>query len=149
MPGVLCSMRYPPETHLELKSHEISFIYNTRFNSLIGLKFYKEHGSDTAVLCAQFENDWSTEACVSDPRILGIIVLINHSEHAPLKSFDIVDIHFFTEIPYKWTKIKGNFNKWLKFIMRDFSREYNIINLLLWFACILFEELNSFLAIVL
>ena len=36
-PGVLCNMEYLPETHLKLKK--------------------KEHGSDTALLFAKFQDD--------------------------------------------------------------------------------------------
>ena len=59
---VLCNIGYPSETHLELKSHEISLVHNIRFNYLIDLKFCTEHGSDTAVLCAKLQSDRSTEA---------------------------------------------------------------------------------------
>ena len=30
------------------------------------LKFCTEHGSDTAMLCAKFQNDWATEMDVVD-----------------------------------------------------------------------------------
>ena len=48
----------------KLKSGKISFVHNFRFSCPISLKFRTEHGSDTAVLCAKFQNDWLTEACV-------------------------------------------------------------------------------------
>ena len=66
--GVLCNIGYPSETHLKLKSRDISFVHNIRFHCPIGLKFCTEHGSDTAVLCAKFQNDRSTEAWVMDKR---------------------------------------------------------------------------------
>ena len=67
-PGVLFNIRYPSETHLKLKSRENSFVNNIHFNCPIGLKFCTEHGNDTAVLCAQFQSDWSTEAWVMGKR---------------------------------------------------------------------------------
>ena len=65
---VLCNIGYPSETHLELKSHEISLVHNIRFKCLIDLKFCTGHGSDTAVLCAKFQGDGSTEAFVMGKR---------------------------------------------------------------------------------
>ena len=56
-PGVLCNMEYLSETHLKLKSHEISFIHKICRSCLIILKFCTEHGSDTAVLFAKFQDD--------------------------------------------------------------------------------------------
>ena len=50
---VLCNVRYPPETHLKLKSREISFAHNFLINYSIISKFCTEHGSDTAVLGAK------------------------------------------------------------------------------------------------
>ena len=48
-PGVLCNKGYPSETHLKLKSREISFVHNFRFNCSIGLQFCTEHGSGLAI----------------------------------------------------------------------------------------------------
>ena len=64
-PGVLCNIGYPPETHLKTKSREISFAHNFRFNCPIVLKFCTEHGSDTAVPCAKFQNDWPLKHALS------------------------------------------------------------------------------------
>ena len=47
--------KWPPT----LKSHEILFAHNLFISYLIALKFCTEHGSDTAVLCAKFQNDWT------------------------------------------------------------------------------------------
>ena len=47
--------------HLELKYHEISFGHNLLLSCQIILKFCTEHGSITAVLCANFQNDLATE----------------------------------------------------------------------------------------
>ena len=52
-PGLLCNIGYPSETHLKLKSHEISFVHNIRFSCTVVLKFCTEH-SITVVLSAQF-----------------------------------------------------------------------------------------------
>ena len=68
LPGVLCNIAYPSETHLKREFCEISFVRNTRFNCPIGLKFCTEHASDTAVLCAKFQSDRSTEAWVMGKR---------------------------------------------------------------------------------
>ena len=62
--GVLCNMGYPSETHLKPKSREISFAHNLLCGYPIVITFCTEHGSDTAVLCAKFQNDWTTETDV-------------------------------------------------------------------------------------
>ena len=49
---------YLSEIHLKLKSRETSFIHNICFSYPIILKFFTEHGSDTAMLCAKFQNVW-------------------------------------------------------------------------------------------
>ena len=64
--GVLCNIGYPSETHLKLKSREYSFVHNICLGYPIILKFYTEHGSDTAVLCAKFQNAWIIETDVRD-----------------------------------------------------------------------------------
>ena len=56
--GALCKMGYPSETHLTLKSREISFVHNIRFSCPIVLKFCTEYGSITDVFRAKFQNDW-------------------------------------------------------------------------------------------
>ena len=61
---VLCNIGYPSETHHQLKYRKISLVYNNRFN----LIFCTEKGSDTAVLCARFQKDWSTETWVMGKR---------------------------------------------------------------------------------
>ena len=53
--GPGCSMGYPPETHLKLKSHENSFIHKTRFSSTIALKIDTKHRSMTVVRYAYFK----------------------------------------------------------------------------------------------
>ena len=45
----------------KLNSCQISFTNNMKFSCLIILKFVTKHGSDTAVLCDKFQNDWTTE----------------------------------------------------------------------------------------
>ena len=56
----LCNIGYPSETYLKLKFREMSFLNNSRFGYPIVVTFCTEHGSDTAVLCAKFQNDWTT-----------------------------------------------------------------------------------------
>ena len=63
---------YPSETHLKLKSCKNSFVHNICFNCPIGLKCCTEHGSDTAVLCAKFQRDRSTETWVMGKRDLSL-----------------------------------------------------------------------------
>ena len=58
-PRGLCNIGYPSETHLKPISHKISCAHNVFSGCLIVLKFYTEHGSDTAVLWAKFQNDWT------------------------------------------------------------------------------------------
>ena len=50
MPGVLCNIGYPSETHRKLGSHKISFAHNLFIRYPIVLKFCTEHGVD-ATLC--------------------------------------------------------------------------------------------------
>ena len=65
-PGALCNIGYPSETHLKLKSCEISFVYNSYLSWPIVLRFFTEHGSITAVLCAKFQIDWTIETDIMD-----------------------------------------------------------------------------------
>ena len=55
------NIKYASETNLALKSHEISFAHNLFLSCQIVLKLCTEHGSDTAVLCAKYQNDLTTE----------------------------------------------------------------------------------------
>ena len=64
----LCATRYLSETHLIPKSVEIWFAHSLFLNYLIILKFCTEHGSFTALLCAKFQNDLTTEMDVMDER---------------------------------------------------------------------------------
>ena len=48
----------------QLKSREISLVHNIGVICPIVLQFCTEHGSYTAVLCAKFQNDRTTEECV-------------------------------------------------------------------------------------
>ena len=50
----------------KIKSHESCLPKPFFHNYLIILKFCTEHGSDTAMLCAKFLNDWATERNVMD-----------------------------------------------------------------------------------
>ena len=56
-----CNIGYLSETHLGLKSLEISHVHNTQFSCQIILKSCTEHGSIIAMLCAKFQNDWNNE----------------------------------------------------------------------------------------
>ena len=47
---------------------EISFAHNLYLSGPIILKFYTEHGSDTAVLCVKFRNDRAIEVDVRDKK---------------------------------------------------------------------------------
>ena len=64
----LCDVGYPSETQHKPKSRQISFAHKLFLNYPIVLKFCTEHGSDTAVLCAKFQNDWATETELMDER---------------------------------------------------------------------------------
>ena len=65
---VLCNIGYPSESPLKLKSREILFVHNIRFNNPIVLKFCTEHGSITSVFCSKFQNDWTPAIDVMDER---------------------------------------------------------------------------------
>ena len=67
-PGVLCDIGYMSKKHLKPKSRETSFIHYTCFNNLIVLKLCTEKGSNTAVLCERFQNDWTAETNVMNER---------------------------------------------------------------------------------
>ena len=64
--GVLCNIGYLSETHLKPKSCEISFACNLFINYPIVMTFCTEHASDTAMLCTNFQIDWTTEVDVMD-----------------------------------------------------------------------------------
>ena len=67
------NVSYPSETRIKLNSLEISFAQNICFSCQIVLKICTEHdsdGSDTAVLCASFQNDLTTEEYVMRKRPL-------------------------------------------------------------------------------
>ena len=48
-------------TRPQFKCGKISFTHNLFVSCQIVLKFYTEHGNDTAILCTQFRNDLTTE----------------------------------------------------------------------------------------
>ena len=52
-----------------LKSLEILSIHNIHFNYPTIFEFCTEHGSDTAVLCAKFEKDWTTNKKVKGNQV--------------------------------------------------------------------------------
>ena len=66
--GVLRSIGYLSETHLKLKSREISFVHNICLKNPIVLDFCTQHGSITVVLCVKFQNDWTNATNVMDER---------------------------------------------------------------------------------
>ena len=59
--GVCCNKKYLTEIHLKLKSREISFVHNLMLSCQIIFKFSTEHGSVTAMLCANCQKDLTTE----------------------------------------------------------------------------------------
>ena len=66
---LLFNKGYPSEAHLKPKSLDIWFYHNLFINYPIVSKFSTEHGSNTAVLCAKFQNDdWITETDVMEER---------------------------------------------------------------------------------
>ena len=80
-------MGYPPETHFKLKSREVSFAHNLFRKWPIVLKFCTEHGSDTAVLCATFQNDWTIETDVMDEREFARFDVYSHIQLEYFDSF--------------------------------------------------------------
>ena len=64
----VANVGYPSEICLKLNSRKISSFRNLFLSCAIILKFCTEHGSDTAMLCANFQNDWTTEVCVIGER---------------------------------------------------------------------------------
>ena len=60
-----CDIEYPYESHFEITSHEISFNHNLFLSWSVVLESCTEHSSDTAVLCATFQNEGETEVGVS------------------------------------------------------------------------------------
>ena len=68
-PGVLCNIGNPSETHPKPKSRKISFAHNVLLSCSIVLDFHTEHDSITAMLCAKFRKDWTTETDVMGERV--------------------------------------------------------------------------------
>ena len=68
LPGVLCNIAYLSRIYLKPKYHEISFAHDLFISNPIILKFCTEHGSDTVVLCAKFQSDWTTQMDVMDEK---------------------------------------------------------------------------------
>ena len=56
--SVFYNVGYAFETYPILKFHENYFAHNLLHCRSIILKFRTERGSDTAMLCAKFQNDW-------------------------------------------------------------------------------------------
>ena len=54
------------KTHLKLRFHENPFVHDIHLSCQIILNFCTEHGSDTAMLCAKFQNDFITGKLVND-----------------------------------------------------------------------------------
>ena len=54
---------------LQLRSGEIAFTKNAFLSCPIILKFCSEHGSDTVVLWAKCQNDWTMEMDIVDERV--------------------------------------------------------------------------------
>ena len=68
-PGMLCNIRYlSVQNTSQTQSRKILFIHNIHLDNSIILKFCTEHGSNTAVLCAKFQNDWMIETDGMDER---------------------------------------------------------------------------------
>ena len=63
--GGCFNIGYPSRIHLKLKYHKISFTQNIYLSCWIILKICTEHGSDTAMLCAKFQNDFITEEYIT------------------------------------------------------------------------------------
>ena len=65
---MLSNIGYPSETHPNHNSREISFIHDFFIAYSIVLCFFAEHGSDTAMLYAKFQTDWTIETEAMDER---------------------------------------------------------------------------------
>ena len=61
-------LQYVVFLHLKLKSREISFAPNLIRSCQIILHFFTKYGNDTAVLCAKFKNDPTTDMNDMDER---------------------------------------------------------------------------------
>ena len=58
-----CSIKYPSEVDLELRSREISILYYTRVFCISFWYFCTRHGSITAIRCGKYlVHNWSTES---------------------------------------------------------------------------------------
>ena len=74
-PGGCCNIGYPYETHLKLKSREISFAQGIHSNCQIVLKIYTAHDNDTLVLCAKYENNLILKLWVMGRRVFALFEL--------------------------------------------------------------------------
>ena len=75
--GLLQYRIYPIEINLELKFHEILFAHNPFLSCPIISKFCTEHGSDAAMLCAKFWNDFTTEIDVMHKKVFTIFEFLD------------------------------------------------------------------------
>ena len=57
-----------PKFILKLKSRKISFIHKISYCCPITSKLCTDHGNITAMLCAKFQNDWTTETVFMEDR---------------------------------------------------------------------------------
>ena len=70
-----CCNIWHHKTHLKLKFCKISLVHNIHFGCSVFLKLCTEHGSDTAVLCAKFQNDWINLIWVMASKFLADVTL--------------------------------------------------------------------------
>ena len=71
--GALCNIEYASDTNFKLKSLEIWFVHAIHISCPIILTFCTEHGSITAVLCENFQNDQAiAKSIISHPGIPGV-----------------------------------------------------------------------------
>ena len=66
--GCGCNIGYHTETHLKLKSREISVAHNLFLSSQVDLEFCAEYGGDTVVSYGNCQNDWASEIDVLNKR---------------------------------------------------------------------------------
>ena len=80
----MCNIEYLSETHLKLTSRQHSLAYNLALSNPIVLKVCADHGSNTVVLCAKVQNEWTTVTDVMD----------EPKYHFPIIYFTVIQYRF-------------------------------------------------------
>ena len=109
---------YPSDTHLKLKSRDVSFAHNSFCSCPIVSKFGTEHDNDTAVPYAKIQNDWTTEWDVMDDRVIAgfefktgfgqIPYIVQPPRQESYRAYSVMVRHIFHIFAYQFKDWKGD-----------------------------------------